>query len=774
VSTSEEFQTALRIAQGNGQDDVIYLDAGTYYGGFKYVANDNEDYSLTIKTEPGLSPHDVIIDGGGTNTGIYIWDNPSPTTPTHTNNHFTLEGLTIRNCKYEPHTDEDEGGGIKIYSFGLGTITLKRNIIEGNQSKHPGGGVYIYSWSTFILLAGNIIAENASLYSWLTSGRPAVVIRCYSWSCQIEIRDNIITENDGGISVRARRGSISIRNNAVLKNNSRGIRASLSHDGDIIIEDNTVTRNTHRYHGAGIYVHPEEGSAILRNNVVTENVACWCGAGVTASTLTGRIILINNTIVGNVLPFYLGNERCYGDGGGVHTSASTGGKVYFYNNIIWGNKAEYYPESDDISIYGWNANFYMYNNDYHALYVWPYSSCNVIEGANIDEDPLFAGDYHLQPNSPCIDAGLNDVQAIPEIDKDGGERIVNGIVDIGAYEYKSKIELEPGDLLFCRSCKSVVPGYWTHVGMYIGGGQVVEALSDKGVAITSLESWNFPNKTCVAYARVINANNEIKGKAVSFAINQLYKPYDNPFFPIPSRKQSNPDSGSWYCSELVWAAYLNASDGQIDIEYTPDNFGITPKEIYIDDDIEEIGGHRENCSRVGLFFYTHSPVDISVVDPNGLIVNKEISEIPGAIYAEDDLDNDGDLDDWIGIPEPEIGTYQIMILPEPSASLEETYDFEVGYGEKFFIWAKNTPISKIPEEPYLIQLTEEGIQITSPVGDLDNDGDVDQNDLNILLTYRNQPASACPECDIDGDGVITVLDARKLVLLCTRPRCATE
>jgi hypothetical protein len=59
-------------------------------------------------------------------------------------------------------------------------------------------------------------------------------------------------------------------------------------------------------------------------------------------------------------------------------------------------------------------------------------------------------------------------------------------------------------------------------------------------------------------------------------------------------------------------------------------------------------------------------------------------------------------------------------------------------------------------------------------GDFDGDNDVDQNDVNILLSYRNQPASVCPKCDLDGDGMITALDARKLVLLCTRPRCATQ
>jgi hypothetical protein len=60
-------------------------------------------------------------------------------------------------------------------------------------------------------------------------------------------------------------------------------------------------------------------------------------------------------------------------------------------------------------------------------------------------------------------------------------------------------------------------------------------------------------------------------------------------------------------------------------------------------------------------------------------------------------------------------------------------------------------------------------------GDLDVDGDVDRDDLTLLLVRRSTPATGSDDAaDLDGDGVITSLDARILVTLCTRERCAVQ
>ena len=60
-------------------------------------------------------------------------------------------------------------------------------------------------------------------------------------------------------------------------------------------------------------------------------------------------------------------------------------------------------------------------------------------------NPLFQSpsDFHLQSGSPCIDTGDPDFEAMPwpgdrvDLDLDGRDRVVNGRVDVGAYEWYS-------------------------------------------------------------------------------------------------------------------------------------------------------------------------------------------------------------------------------------------------------------------------------------------------------------------------------------------------
>jgi len=79
--------------------------------------------------------------------------------------------------------------------------------------------------------------------------------------------------------------------------------------------------------------------------------------------------------------------------------------------------------------------------------------------------------------------------------------------------------------------------------------------------------------------------------------------------------------------------------------------------------------------------------------------------------------------------------------------------------------SQDTDANHIPDE----------CEITIVVGDLDSDGDIDRDDMSIILASRNQPASGADDPkDLNHDGMITTRDARVLRGLCTRSRCATE
>jgi uncharacterized protein YycO len=129
---------------------------------------------------------------------------------------------------------------------------------------------------------------------------------------------------------------------------------------------------------------------------------------------------------------------------------------------------------------------------------------------------------------------------------------------------------------------------WTHACLYIGDGKIMVATQPGvGVIRSSLRSWMYPDMTWVAYLRVTSADREVREKAVEFAVSKKGLPYDANWF------SKQPGGESWYCSELVWAAYLQASDGRIDFVRGLDLFGVSPDEIYASDHTTVIGGHYE-------------------------------------------------------------------------------------------------------------------------------------------------------------------------------------
>ncbi|MDD4017763.1 MAG: choice-of-anchor Q domain-containing protein, partial [Kiritimatiellae bacterium] len=57
---------------------------------------------------------------------------------------------------------------------------------------------------------------------------------------------------------------------------------------------------------------------------------------------------------------------------------------------------------------------------------------------NRADPPLFVsgtGDYHLQPASPCINAGTNGTWTADSLDFEGNRRVFGGTADMGCYEY---------------------------------------------------------------------------------------------------------------------------------------------------------------------------------------------------------------------------------------------------------------------------------------------------------------------------------------------------
>ena len=116
----------------------------------------------------------------------------------------------------------------------------------------------------------------------------------------------------------------------------------------------------------------------------------------------------------------------------------------------------------------------------------------------------------------------------------------------------------------------------------------------------------------------------------------------------------------------------------------------------------------EDCIRVesdpSIKFVLKCPVDMEVMDPDGLMISKQTNEIPGAVYKETDINNDGSPDDIVLIPFIKSGDYKAKVVPEPDVQITDTdtYTLEVSSADNHVVLAKDVLVRDNPQVEYVV------------------------------------------------------------------------
>lgn len=294
-------------------------------------------------------------------------------------------------------------------------------VLLNNYASFTGGGAGGYCMLTNCFLAGNHAREGGGAYNVILS------------NC---VLSNNFAELGAGVYDSTLYQCSLIENQATYGGGAY----------DSTLEECEVRGNT-ADSGGGV------NQCNLSRCVVTRNVA-WSeqtedggyGGGASDSILTDCVVSLNFSaddgggVVWSSLTNCLVTDNLAAMGGGCSGSELVGCTVVGnYAAIDGGGTFE-----------GWNLNTIVIHNmsgigngSNHSIGTFEFS-CTLpfpSEGlGNITNTPLFLnmadGNFHLQPDSPCINAGRNATSPAG-LDLDGLPRVTGGTVDIGAYEFQT-------------------------------------------------------------------------------------------------------------------------------------------------------------------------------------------------------------------------------------------------------------------------------------------------------------------------------------------------
>ena len=465
---------------------------------------------VTLKSLDPNDPNIVantIIDGEGQNYCLSFNGNQQDKVRYIREDSYMVKGITMQhadygiycsgaapkiiNCKISNNQNGIYCNGGSYASFINCTIT------ENNNSEGLGGGVFC-SESSNPYFNNCTIAYNKAVYGggiFCTQLSSPTLINC-------AISDNIAEDEDfsewggGGGGVYCENSSPNLINCTIKGNFAKGYKIGAYYNGlgggiyctvnsSPTITGCEITQNliNSSYYGGGGGIYCEDlSSPIVNNCIITQNSSTSmdsCGGGIYCTNDSSPYI-INCSITENSI--------ASGGGGGIFcsyltspiitnciiakNSASEGSGVLAYNysspnisNCTFTKNLNTDPNSGEIDCKYWSSpsliNCILWNEassqeisaDANSIPIVTYSD---VRGSysgtgNINSDPLFVDpntDYHLQTNSPCIDAA-NYIDLSSLTDIDGYPRIGSyaSYVDMGCYEYIEEIHVyEDGNI----------------------------------------------------------------------------------------------------------------------------------------------------------------------------------------------------------------------------------------------------------------------------------------------------------------------------------------